>query len=409
MNSLIQHIEKITKRKLTTNELKTLDVYVKQQPLTQARLKKVINYYTQQATQVEKLAQQDTRQMLQDELNTQKETISKPELSLPLAVFLGVPATQLYELSKQLNPKSKLYYQYICFDSSSVAAESTSTRLVWNINDKVPVRTPGTINLQNRFDDVVAMRIGQMSVVHADYALYDAITNSPSNRTAVYFENFGAQRIRGPENNDFHFLLKNNVAAQIGYDMVLSPFDSNRGWFRFYEPHPATPQLILSMHDLYAPSTKLEIKDEFYSFSANYLYTNAIIVSAGYPPREAATIQITEDLKKYLPLRLEEKLYGTIPDINGSATTDPIEFTISGFTTNDPVADAAIIAAFNTTLPLRNLIYSLLNEVQPPLSIVEMAGVDLTEGQLVPITITATKKPRLIGVLELVCLASVDS
>jgi hypothetical protein len=323
-------------------------------------------------------------------------------LSLEVAIFLQFNSDNLFNLSKKINPKSKRYYSYIMLDTDNVSSElSTDDDFVWNLNDEVPVYQKGIINVPHKIYPIVAMRLGQMTFSNVHEDTYTAITTSITNRFAFSLKNFDSQSLIAQNGLKFHFLQKYNVSNLYSSSFTTSSFDENRGWFRFRKPHNKTDLLHLHINDIFSPLNRISMPDIEFSFPAiqkfNETYTDQSIGSL-------LNYLLMTDLYAFMLPMWYGNTYPQLPQLPLIGGPTLYEFIISGFTTDDPITDAAVIAEYNGSHTLVNFIGPVFQSVvsAPDIAGITFAGTDI------PITITWIYKPRLTGVLELISEMSSD-
>lgn len=332
-------------------------------------------------------------------------------LTLEVAEFFTYKKDDLFALSKCVNPASKEYYSYIMFDSFNKRTDlSTETRFVWELNDSgLAVERTGVINLPHKLNNIIRMRLGRVSVNNIDYDEFSKIFNTETNRFAFYFENFKSQSLISPDGNNFHFLAKNDTRLRRGNCFTLSTFDENRGWFRFHKPHRNTDELILNMYDIFTPTAPIAVGTVPVSIDATA--TVGVTIDSSWDP--AFTKFYNPVIVSATPADLYNMMTTVFfapgdtqtENVDGPSSSNPVTYTISGFTTADPVADAAFIAAYNTSnwtavLEGDHLYFEPPvdpNTAVPPLTLGGGKG-----GSYIPITITWNVSPRLLGVLEVV-------
>lgn len=343
----------------------------------------------------------------QFDIDIEQEELNQQRLNTQISFFLNFTKDKLFQLSKRMNPSSKYYYQYIYFDTYSALSElSTETEFSWNLNDGPPVFESGTINLSRKTSNIVAMRLGRMQYSFIDSATFQHLLPSLSTslRTAVYFKSFAAQSMIAPNGIRFHFLqlyLANN-----GSYVTTSSFEANRGWFRFHTPHNLPKLLTLSVYDIFN-TVPLSIANDYVSVPGTQIFLN-IQPEAGFFVDQPLYVE-----SPYFQMFQIFYTYANEAGIEYSGGgTMLYEVTLSGFTTGDPVADAAEIAAYNTD-HLLTLAWSDGTEgyFDRP---VDLTGIDtsypnpspppaLIVRNDYPVTITFKSLPRLVGKLELVC------
>jgi len=329
--------------------------------------------------------------------------------ALEVKLFLQLGVDALFNLSRDLNPTSKEYYSYILIDTFNVDSElSTNSRFVWRINDGPPIYQKGIINLPHKLYPIKRMRIGRLTFANIHQTEFVKIYHSQSNRIATTIHNFSSQSIIAQNGLKFHFQSKHVLDLTYrGNTLTITPFFSNRGWFNFYKPHRNTDILDMSFTDIFTPLSPIIIHDT----PASITGVQTFGVSTALPDNSFTTnyIRLDNDAERMIEKQYPASSLNELPDPEYIANGTQ-QVIISGFTTNDPVADAAVIAAYNGTHILNREgaiddAYSqrtnstLTGYWTPP---VDVSGVSLNVGQEIPITITWINLPRLTGVLELI-------
>jgi hypothetical protein len=330
----------------------------------------------------------------------------KGSISLEVALFLKMGVSSLFNMSKKINPKSKEYYSYIMLDTDNVVPElSTDNRFVWRLNDGSPVYNTGTINLPHKLYSITKMRIGRITLANIHYAEYNTIRYSASRRFATTLHNFSAQSIIPQNGNKFHFLhqYKHDVENR-GNTMTITPFFSNRGWFRFNKPHRNTDIIEMSIADIFTPETPLNIPKTYATVTGVQDIPGSRAEYLEFGTSRPLTFSGVNH--SMLELRYGRGITPTTQADPRNAATTFDAVTISGFTTDDPVGDAAVIDAYNSTHVLTRVFgdndlydalgvgYGVFNEP------VNTSSVTLSTPA--NITVTWQLLPRLTTVVELI-------
>lgn len=272
---------------------------------------------------------------------------------------------------------SKLKYKYLMLDSNNAyAAESTTSKFTWLLNDKVPTLSTGYINISNPLHNIVKARLGRMTFNNMSQSFIDDVNNR--NRYGFGFNEFVSQAMVNPLNTKFQFIeFLPEYDATRSFHATLSPFNENRGWFRFREKFNILDKLTLTITNL--------ITDEVVSLPPSTPLTITGIQTFN-------TITVTVGATTYTNILVIEDLLPPGPVV------------ISGFTTDDPVTDAALIAAYNTTQTL--LLPDVATYPTYYYSPIDISSATFTGGTAeVPVSILCTvlPDPRFVGVLELLC------
>lgn len=312
---------------------------------------------------------------------------SNDDQSADVSIAEVLDTSNVIHLSKQIIPSTREKYNYLFIDSAN-CYEISNTRdsFMWLVNDKIPVYSTGYINLSSVMRNIKMMRIGRINMSHvllSQYAVFD------TSRVGIGFKEFDSQAIIFPNSVKVHHIVsKLPDDVNSGNTIVLSGFNHNRGWFRFQRKFLTIDHLTLNMWDLQT-SLKLTLPDTYATVTALQRKGNITPVG-GFP---IANPLIIADYKM-IPVHAIPSDTIAPPTTYDGFTVEVLNF--SGFTTNDPIADAAVIAAYNSP--------HTLTQVQVPYFFppVDISGVSLISGSNTPVTITFRYKPRLTGTLEIV-------
>ena len=313
-------------------------------------------------------------------------------LSLEVALLLKFNKETLFDLAKKISPAVRYYYTYIMLDTDNKdQSESTTSKFVWNLNDGPPIQKTGTIDVSHKIHPIVMMRLGTLDWANIDMTTYSLIEDT-QNRFAVNFSEFNSQALIHPNGEKFHFLQAPKPRDYTkSATFTMSSFNDNRGWFRFHTPHNKPAKLTMKCFNPFIPTEELKVEEK--------LTTMVMTQSLGDIS--------SENIKIYNPLYLNPKSaidikQENVTSHNEGTAASVYEYTFSGFTTDDPAGDAAIIAAYNTTTTISSAIgLHVTNAINPPTNI---TGVTLP-GPSVEVTMTWPILPRMTGVLELVSIA----
>jgi len=316
------------------------------------------------------------------------------QLVIDVTKFMQFNKDSLFALSRAMNPASKEYYSYIMFDSDNRNTSlSTDGVLAWQLNDGPPSYTQGTINLYNKLNKIIKMRLGRITYGNLHIDEYLKLVNSTSKRFTVTIPDYNAQALVHQNGNKFHF-IQQLLTPYYGSDPTTSSFFENRGWFRFHEPHRNTSKISLRISDAFTPESPIIIHETEASFEAGQLFGVVIANPAFgviYDP-----LLIPNNVIPALSLHYGNISPTGVPELFGGASST-IPFTFSGFTTNTPgnPAQATLINNYNQQ---HNINKGWSNVFLPPSSVI---GADLAPG-FYPVTMTFLYKPRLTGVIELI-------
>lgn len=247
-------------------------------------------------------------------------------------------------------PRIKTHY--IQLDSNNrlgAPKNDTDNKLEWIINYGVPIWEKGYINVPSPIRNIIAIEMGCISfndrrvVATAGYELTansllpisneaDWINNQ---RISLLIEELSTQAYIAAAGNKYHFIAKRKeipnselptsfTSYNMGFPTFITyPF--NKGCYKFYKPIMQLDKVTLR---LYGPDKPITMDKEIY-FTANILYDTGDFM----------------DLNRYsIILVFGEDVY-----INYN------EIEVSGFTTDNPVADANVIDAVNTKFKAASL------------------------------------------------------
>ncbi len=304
---------------------------------------------------------------------TNEQTNERPNVSI---------ITMFNEISPMIKPKQ--YYNYITLDSDSCYfINETRDKFNWVINEEKIILKPGIINLHSSFRNIIAARIGRITLNHMTVAFATSMVNR--NRVSLGFEEFASQALITPDNNRFQFLAYLRESDRnYGTNITLSPFDCNRGWFRFREPFTTLSSLTLNMYNMIT-GTKISLPDSYVSFSAVKHSGNVVPTDAGEIYEH--TITITNG--SYLPINYFYGADGKIDFVSAAVVGEQVVF--SDINTGDPLLDALYNGLTKTITYVEDNEFIVNGEV----------GQIFPPGDY-PMTITLLYKPRLLCTLELV-------
>jgi hypothetical protein len=325
---------------------------------------------------------------------TQINHLLVPVIVLELETLFQLEMLNKYELSKQIAPHSKMKYNYLMLDSwNCYEIPTTRDKFTWMLNDRNIVQQTGYINLHSILKNIKLARLGRMTFAH----IFDNVMDlfSSGRRITFGFDEFASQALIAPNGTKFQFLEQLRPSDEAyGSTYTLSSYDQNRGWFRFRERFELLDKLSLNIWDLFGlTATRISIPDSYLTFTGVQYY--GFTVTNGFEsvtePLEIANFQ------KYLPMIWT----WTESDRKEGPGISAEQFTLSGYTTLDPVGEAAIIAAYNSTHFLERVFDNYFKTPSP-------LGTH-TPFTTQNITITVLWKPRFTGVLELVSEDDDDS
>lgn len=214
------------------------------------------------------------------------------------------------ELKRMINPRTQTISQLLYLDLNNTSSDTDPlTRPRWYINHSTPIYTPGTVNVNLPLENVISMRLRDIN--------FSVRQSEKSRRLSMYVMYILIEELQSQCNLglfNFHFASKklnyDPQANGLKYSYTFSTFEYNDGRFYFYKPIDHIDKITLN----------LRLHDYPFSFDA-----------------ETLTASVT-------PLSNPARL--TFATEHGLVNA---QITISGFTTGDPITDASIIAAMNTT------------------------------------------------------------
>ncbi len=323
------------------------------------------------------------------------ETAVESDVATIEALFL-LEAGSVYDLSKAVVPQSKLKYSYLLLDSDNCFDITTSRdKFTWLLQEEHVKLQTGNINLHAKMRNIVMARLGRVSCTHMHGDFVTTVLNR--NRFAIGFEEFASQALITPYNTKFQFItFLSEADRNYGTNVVLSPFNANRGWFRFREPFKMLDKLTMSITNLNT-AAKVILPDTPFSFPgihiANQRFATDFDVING--PLFVNNSHINIPFDYYFGLLGYE--------FDAPANTEE-QFIISNYSSGDPAIDVT----WNGTRHIRNsggsmvfgittnsnYNYNIGSSIPPYLSVPPYIEI--------PLTITLTYNPRFMAVLELV-------
>ncbi len=289
---------------------------------------------------------------------------------------------EVYDLSKAIAPKSKLKYNYLMLDSNNcIEIPDTRDKFIWLLQEEHTRLQTGYINLHSKMRNIVMARLGRMTMAHMyDTFLLSAINGG--NRFAFGFEEFTSQALITPDGTRFQFIeLLPTYDTNYGTTVVLSPFNANRGWFRFRERFKILDKLSLTITYLYN-STKVVLPATPFSFPAQHISGLSANGNGTVADNPVQTNEI------YLPINYYYGAAGIEKDYYGPVQG---QYVFSNYNSGNPAIDAAWNGGTHGLewRGFNDYFYELPRLPVPP------------PGNY-PFTITLTQLPRFTGVLELI-------
>jgi hypothetical protein len=294
----------------------------------------------------------------------EKELLSAETAKLEALFLLEI--AEVYDLSKAIAPKSKLKYNYLLLDSNNCSEISNDRdKFTWLIQEDYPVLEQGYINLHSKMRNIVMARLGRMTFanMHTDFT-DDAIAR---NRFAFGFEEFTSQALINPEGTRFQFIeFLPEYDTNRGTTIVLSPFNMNRGWFRFRERFKMLDKLTMHITNLNT-SIRVVVPAEPLSLAARHISGFITVITDEYD--------------------------NPVIIVNGNRyllTDGPWQYLISDYNSGQPLVDAEWNGIHNLLFTGEPDYFVAISPVSP------IAPFD------VPFTVTLMYPPRFTGVLELI-------
>lgn len=313
--------------------------------------------------------------------------------SISVTSILG--ETSIFQFARTILPISKEAFIRCDLNLETAIISDDRTTFTWNLNWGPPKLERGYINMNVNLGRIARMRIGQTMFSNMPLTEYTTLT---TRRIAFDIQEFNDESFIHQNGSRFHFLqiLGDRYYDKYGNNIRTSPFQLNKGWYRFARHHMPPSTLTLTFTDLFGP-TRISFPPTPISIPATQWYKKPV-ASAFYNP----------GVVNY-PLEIAAPYYDLIPivyrymDKGVWATTGPgtvrNAVTFSGFTTDDPVADAALIAAYNTTRTISKYFNNYFVNVDP----LPLAGATYFAAPpvAVPVTITFIYAPSFSTSLDL--------
>jgi hypothetical protein len=250
-------------------------------------------------------------------LGSGKESKKKPRRKIRSFILNNIIENNMFKLSKELNPESKKFSIYLYLDRNFAnSATDDDTYIKWNIgyNTVSSIDNRG-VNILSEPVKIHAIRLGRTSFMEMHESQLSDIFNLKY-FLCVEIKEFREQSIIGQNGIRFNHCLKLFVIDNTG-EIVYTPFYDIRGWYRFAEPKYLPDSITMGFWDYIGDSIiSMKRKTVSHVLSGDKSGTGLRFVTA--------------------------KIF---PDYSGFTGS----ITVSGFTTADPVGDAAIIALVNST------------------------------------------------------------
>ena len=312
------------------------------------------------------------------------------ENSAKLETIFLLEVGEVYDLSKAIAPKSKHKYNYLMLDSDNcIEISNERDKFTWLIQEEHLRFQSGYINLHSKLRNIVMARLGRMTMAHQTTTFTDEAINR--NRFAFGFDEFASQALITPEGTRFQFIeILPEYDVNYGTTVTLSPFNENRGWFRFRERFKILDKLSLTITNLNT-STKFVLPATPISIPGMQTIGGGIVHPFLGPIVNPLVVNRT-----YLPV---DYFYGSVGyeyDLGASVNE---YFLMNDLNSGFPAVDAT----YNGIL--RQLLYFGFENYFSFVAYVVPAG---PLGDF-PVTLTLIYKPRFTGVLELISEDDDDS
>lgn len=242
--------------------------------------------------------------------NEQLEHKNKRNINIDIVNLLMLRTKS--NILNMFNPRGRYMVSYLPIDNQNRSLNSTNNGILkttWGINYGDAGFQPGVIDVNFKIKDIIGMRLQALTIVCRSTFTQDQINR---NRISILIDELITQSFVASEGNNFHFITLESISSQGPSISIktISPYYLNKGYFYFRLPITKLDTLTIS---LYNPFQPLPLDPENIS---------GVVIQGSNPA------QIIFDFE-----------HGLYQDF----------ITITGFTTGNPVADAPIIAAMNTT------------------------------------------------------------
>ncbi len=263
----------------------------------------------------------------------------------PVKITSILGETSIFQFARTILPPSKEAFVRCDLNLETAIVSDDRTTFTWNLNWGPPKLERGYINLNANLGRVARMRIGQTMFSNMTLTAYTTLT---TRRTAFDIQEFNDESFIHQNGARFHFLqiLGDRYYDKYGNNIRTSPFQLNKGWYRFARHHMPPSTLTLTFTDLFGP-TRISFPATPISIPAIQWYQKTVASFFYDLAPIDDPIEIAAPYYDLIPI-VYEYLNKGVADVKGPGTVRN-SVTFSGFTTDDPVADAALIAAYNTT------------------------------------------------------------
>lgn len=236
---------------------------------------------------------------------------SEPEKNIEIDKLFGTRTP--FELQMIFNPQAAYLQNYIIFDSKYRRRESASggpfNKISFGYAPGTNI-TNGIINSVGKIRDIVSIRIYRPVIPYVSQLFV-----TDARRISIAIEEFQAQAIILSNGRRTHFLLNYDLDMITGDLLNIIIEDFNDGIFKFSKPIQTFETLTLTIGN---PNQIVTFPQDTYNVT--FTYANPTIL--------------------------------TFSTAHGVPSATSVYITMTTFTTDNPAADAAIIAQFNSTLPI---------------------------------------------------------
>lgn len=224
-------------------------------------------------------------------------TVQSNTVAIDIDKLFGISSVS--ELKSLITPTRR--HHYVVLDFDDISPESTAKKIKWYFNNDT-ILSPGVANSVSQIKNIVGMRLAPIN-----FDSINEVFRTDHDAYTMLIEEFVGQSYVGRENSNYHFIMSARPYLDGGVD--FDPSYYNDGWYWFREPIASVHSFTISMCSPY--------------HSINIPMNNNIIHEVHY----------------------DNPLQFIIDNINQIETGKTV--IIRGFTTNDPIADKAMIELIN--------------------------------------------------------------
>jgi hypothetical protein len=211
--------------------------------------------------------------------------------------------TDEVSFQQMINPQAAYRKNYIYLDSRYRDTSSDTagmTAMKWNFLSNMATSSMGGVASVGNVQQVVAISTGTIRLPYQDNML-----DNSYKRVSMLINEWSGQAYIGQEGRKFHFMFKTSLDSNM---VDCEPHNSDRATFEFAKPITQIDTITISFG---APLESIAFDRDRMGMSVSY--SNPLVLSSTNPHK----------------LRTGDKIH------------------ISGFTTDNPTADAAVIARVN--------------------------------------------------------------